>query len=156
MVKRNTGLVAHAPGQMSTPSANRAAAVERAAMLLANCMQASDTPIAELGSALGRMAQRLGEIGTPLFGAGQFPDVASPVGAAQFPAAAYPDSLRVFREAFARDIAVCIESLQFHDRLMQQLVQARDLLAGASTDEALTGLQSPAGESGPQGSIELF
>ncbi|MGH8140292.1 MAG: hypothetical protein ACREVV_19110 [Steroidobacteraceae bacterium] len=32
-------------------------------------------------------------------------------------------------EPVARDLAVCIESVQFHDRLVQQLAFARDLLA---------------------------
>jgi hypothetical protein len=40
-----------------------------------------------------------------------------------------------------RDIAVCVENLQFHDRLTQQLTQVRNLLAtlaanGVSTDTA--------------------
>ncbi len=32
------------------------------------------------------------------------------------------------------ELATCIESLQFHDRMVQQLTQVRDLLAGATTD----------------------
>ncbi|HEY3786088.1 MAG TPA: hypothetical protein VGL55_12465 [Steroidobacteraceae bacterium] len=32
------------------------------------------------------------------------------------------------QEALARELAVCVESLQFHDRLVQQLAFARDLL----------------------------
>ena len=31
----------------------------------------------------------------------------------------------------AHDVAACIEGLQFHDRMTQQLTQVRDLLAGA-------------------------
>jgi hypothetical protein len=33
------------------------------------------------------------------------------------------------REGLAQELAVCIESLQFHDRLLQQLAFAHDLLA---------------------------
>lgn len=35
----------------------------------------------------------------------------------------------------ARDVSTCIESLQFHDRLTQQLTQVRDLLANVTADE---------------------
>src|SRR4051812_25148108 len=35
------------------------------------------------------------------------------------------------------DIAVCIQSLQFHDRLIQQLAAVRGLLASVVTDEPL-------------------
>ena len=118
------------------------AAVERATALLIHSMQQSDSPISELGSALGRMAQALRQVGTPLFGEpGQ-----EPTGDAQ-----------ALRDALARDLAVCIQSLQFHDRLMQQLTQARDLLTG----HVATGLLShvpevPANEGNIEGSVELF
>ena len=36
------------------------------------------------------------------------------------------------------ELAVCIESLQFHDRMVQQLTQVRDLLAGAAAVHPLT------------------
>ncbi len=40
----------------------------------------------------------------------------------------------------ASDLAVCVECLQFHDRLVQQLSQVRDLLAAvAATGSADTG-----------------
>jgi hypothetical protein len=46
----------------------------------------------------------------------------------------------------ARDLAVCVECLQFHDRLVQQLSQVRDLLsavaANGSVDTAPGGRQS--------------
>ena len=107
-------------------------------MLLVHGLQQSDIPISQLGGALARMSQTLTDIGTPLFGA----------------AAADPGSDLV-RDAFARDIAVCIESLQFHDRLMQQLSQARDLLTAAAAQiAAIPGL--PANEGNIQGTIELF
>jgi hypothetical protein len=104
-------------------------------------MQQSDSPIAELGSALARMAQSLTDIGTPLFGA----------------EAQVTPQLQMFREAFSRDLAVCIQSLQFHDRLMQQLTQARDLLTGCAPAALLAQMSSaPANEGSIQGSVELF
>ncbi len=33
------------------------------------------------------------------------------------------------------ELATCIESLQFHDRMVQQLTQVRDLLASVTTDQ---------------------
>ncbi len=42
-------------------------------------------------------------------------------------AAAAPESAADLRA----EVAVCIENLQFHDRMAQQLTQVRDLLAGA-------------------------
>jgi hypothetical protein len=61
------------------------------------------------------------------------------------------------RDAFKRDIAVCIESLQFHDRLMQQLTQARDVLTGLTGNKLLARVANvPANDSSLDGSIELF
>jgi hypothetical protein len=112
------------------------AAVERAATLLIHGMQQSDNPISELGGALARMVQTLTDIGTPLFGN-----------------ATAQSELQVFRDAFARDIAVCIQSLQFHDRLMQQLTQARDLLTGCASNTIRV---TPGNEGSIEGSVELF
>jgi hypothetical protein len=116
--------------------------LERATVLLAHGLQQSDIPISQLSGALARMAQTLTDIGTPLFGE----------------AAARPtEDLRVFRDAFARDLGVCIESLQFHDRLMQQLTQARDLLAQLAGTPLLVSVPGqPANERSIEGSIELF
>jgi hypothetical protein len=110
-------------------------------VLLVHGLQQSDIPISQLSGALARMSQALTDIGTPLFGAA---------------AAADPGGdLQVLKDAFARDIAVCIESLQFHDRLMQQLSQARDLLTATATQiAAIPGL--PANDGNIQGTIELF
>jgi hypothetical protein len=105
-------------------------------------MQAADTSISQLSDALARMAQTLSAIGAPLFGetdAGPGTDVG-----------------RV-RDAFKRDIVVCIESLQFHDRLMQQLTQARDVLSGLTANQPLARLPNmPANDGSREGSIELF
>jgi len=116
--------------------------MERATLLLVHGLQQSDIPIARLSGALARMAQTLTDSGTPLFGQ-----------AAPNPAA----DVRVLRDAFARDLAVCIESLQFHDRLMQQLTQARDLLTGLGAAPLLATVPAlPANEGSIEGSIELF
>src|SRR6202012_4389512 len=40
-----------------------------------------------------------------------------------------PSADAKLREQVAREVAICIESLQFHDRLTQQLTQVRNLLA---------------------------
>jgi hypothetical protein len=114
--------------------------MERATTLLVHGLQQSDIPISQLSGALARMAQTLTDIGTPLFG--QAAGTAS-------------GDLRVLRDAFARDLAVCIESLQFHDRLMQQLTQARDLLTGLGAKPLLS-TALPANEGSIEGSIELF
>lgn len=39
--------------------------------------------------------------------------------------------------AMAKDVAVCIESLQFHDRLIQQLAAVRGLLASVVSERPL-------------------
>lgn len=65
-------------------------------------MHESQAPMVELGAALTRLAGGLEESSS---------------------------EVRFDREAFARELAICIENLQFHDRLMQQLTQVRNLLA---------------------------
>jgi hypothetical protein len=116
--------------------------VERATTLLVHSMQAADTPISQLSDALARMAQTLSDIGTPLFGQ----TVAEPTA-----------DVRLVGDAFKRDLAVCIESLQFHDRLMQQLTQARDALTGLAPNKLLARVPNgPANGASLDGSIELF
>jgi hypothetical protein len=116
--------------------------LERATVLLVDGLRQSDIPISQLSGALARMAQTLTDIGTPLFGEAD----ANPTGDGQS-----------FRDAFARDIALCIESLQFHDRLVQQLTQARDLLTGLGAEPLLSTVAAlSANEGSIEGSIELF
>jgi hypothetical protein len=105
-------------------------------------MEQSDSPIADLSNALIRMAQTLSEIGTPLFAA----------------TASQPASpLHVFHDALARDISVCIQSLQFHDRMTQQLTQAHALLTGCAPASLRTLAQTATGHgSSTEGSVELF
>ena len=116
--------------------------MERATLLLVQGLQQSDIPISRLRAALARMAETLTDIGTPLFGQAAAPPAAD---------------LQVFRDVFARELAVCIESLQFHDRLMQQLTQARDLLTGSAPEPLLATVPAmPANEGSIAGSVELF
>ena len=116
--------------------------MERATLLLVHGLQQSDIPISRLSAALARMAETLTHIGTPLFGQAGAPPSAD---------------LQVLRDVFARELAVCIESLQFHDRLMQQLTQARDLLTGSGSQQLLATVPAmPANEGSIAGSVELF
>jgi hypothetical protein len=117
-----------------------AAALERASLVLAHTLEESDGPIGELSGALARMAQTLSDTGAPLFAPADERSTAA---------------ARVFRDAFARDIAICIESLQFHDRLTQQLTLARDILTGRSATLA-GAANAPANEASITDSIELF
>jgi hypothetical protein len=80
--------------------------IEAAAALIELALHESNGPVEELGGALTRLAL----LATPKPG-----DCST--GEAKL------------REQVAREVAVCIESLQFHDRLTQQLVQVRNLLA---------------------------
>jgi len=93
--------------------------VERATELLVHSMQETDAPIADISDALARMA------------------------------AALNDPTADLRAVFARSIAVCIENLQSYDRLMQQLVQARDLLVGSRPQKVGAPVRR-------EGTVELF
>lgn len=107
----------------TAPEVTNPAAVKRATELLVHGMQEADAPIADVSEALARMAAALNE-----------PTV----------------EIEALRAVFARNIAVCVESLQSYDRLVQQLTRARDLLAGANARSA----------GGPparlEGTVELF
>jgi hypothetical protein len=117
------------------------AAVEQATTLLVNSMQQSDGPISDLGDALARMARALSDGGAPLF--------ADAAGEST-------GSLQALRDSLIRDIAVCIQSLQFHDRLMQQLTQARDLLTGNAAGLLAHVPSVSANEGSIEGTVELF
>jgi hypothetical protein len=87
-------------------------AIQAAAALIALAMHESLTPVEELGRALTRMAEQAGS-----------PEPAQLTRGATLQ-----------REAMVRDIGVCVENLQFHDRLMQQLTQVRNLLASLAAE----------------------
>src|SRR5689334_15516480 len=82
-------------------------AIQAAAALIALAMHESGSPVVELGGALTRLASKLTE-GTA--------------------------DVRFDKDALARELAICIENLQFHDRLMQQLTQVRNLLASLAAE----------------------
>ncbi len=84
--------------------AEPATPVEAAAALIELCLHESNGPVEALSGALARMAQL----------------VQGPPG---------DTALKAHREQLAREVAICIENLQFHDRLTQQLTQVRNLLA---------------------------
>lgn len=88
--------------------AKPASPVEAAAALIELALHESNRPVEDLSRALGRLAQAVqGDAGP-----------------------GSPSSLAPReREQLAQEVAVCVESLQFHDRLTQQLTQVRNLLA---------------------------
>jgi phage host-nuclease inhibitor protein Gam len=103
----------------TAPEVDHSTTVARATELLVHGLQETDAPIADLGDALARMS------------------------------AALNDPAADLRAVFAQSIAVCVESLQSYDRLMQQLLQARDLLTSSGTRAANnTGRR--------EGTVELF
>ncbi len=85
--------------------ADLSSAIEAAAALIALAMHESQGPVSSLSSSLGRIAESVGS----------------------------PDK-QMDRATLAREMTVCVEALQFHDRLMQQLTQVRNLLASIAAD----------------------
>jgi hypothetical protein len=143
----------------------RGAALEAARRLLALAMRESHPPVEVLAGALERMAAALAECARVLERERALEGE---------PSAPLPqDSLRDLaerQEALEHDIALCIESLQFHDRLMQRLERVRRLLSGClseqrASDGSMSGSAAtaakPAAERlcsavSAEGSIELF
>jgi hypothetical protein len=81
--------------------------VEAAAALIELALHESNGPVEDLSRALGRLAQTV-----------------------QAAASGTTNGLTPSEhERLAHEVAICIESLQFHDRLTQQLTQIRNLLA---------------------------
>jgi hypothetical protein len=109
-----------------------------ATVLLDATMRESEAPTAQVSDALARMARTLSDMGAPLYGKADSPPSAD---------------IQVYRDAFARDIAVCIQNLQFHDRLIQQLTQVRDVLNGLAANRLLARVPAIPDV---EGSIELF
>jgi hypothetical protein len=133
---------------MSKESEEAAAALEAAA-LLELAMSESHSPVGELGGALARMSRVLSGCCALVEGQGS---------------AALDEKTREYikrtRELFEREVQVCIESLQFHDRLMQQLSHAKKCLATQSPASAQAAakreVDSWMTRHAAEGSIELF
>jgi len=102
--------------------------IEAAAALIELSVHESNGPVEDLSGALARMAQL----------------VQSPPGNSAGTADKPLD-----RAQLARDVAICIESLQFHDRLTQQLTQIRNLLATVAFSDSPAGLASRSIEGDP-------
>jgi len=113
---------------MPAAAEERAGSLAAAADLLALAMHESHAPVDVLGGALERMAAALSQCARAIerqraLDSRSCGRAGTPLG-----------DLEAGREALEREIAVCIESLQFHDRLMQRLARVGDYLAGLTED----------------------
>jgi hypothetical protein len=127
----------------------RGAALEAAARLLALAMRESYGPVEVLAAALERMAGALAQVARGLEQGRALETEPAP--------AALDAPLRdllTAQQALERDIALCIESLQFHDRLMQRLERVHGSLTGA-TGKRCT-YEIPCKTAASDGSVELF
>jgi hypothetical protein len=88
--------------------------VEAAALLVSLAINGTHRPVAQLGDALERLSR-----------------------AATTSNSQWRDSIATQAGQSAGDLAICFESLQFHDRLMQQLSFVRDLLTAILNHEPL-------------------
>jgi hypothetical protein len=127
----------------------RGVAIEAAADLLALAMHESHGPVDVLGGALERMAAALAQYTLAIERQREIgPHRAEPHADVSL------GDLEACRETLEREITVCIESLQFHDRLMQRLARVASYLAGIAGDSrAGTDLRRV---NLTEGSIELF
>lgn len=98
---------------------------ELAVNLLGTAMRESEAPVLEIAAALGRIKKALVR-------------AQSAAGSAAF-------------DGLQNDVAICIESLQYHDRLIQQLTTVRQLFGS----EGINGNLS-SGFMESDGSVELF
>jgi hypothetical protein len=97
--------------------AETATAVEAAVLLVALAIHDTTQPMEQLCDAVERMRQAL---------------------PADVTRQTVATSARAIRELqMARNLAICVESMQFHDRLLQQLAFVRDLLAAALKHQPL-------------------
>lgn len=96
--------------------------VEAAAVLLSLAMRDTEQPAADLCGALSRLSAR---VHAPV----------RQIGVQD--AGALREELRALRTELIPDLAICIQSLQFHDRLIQQLAAVRSFLASLADHETL-------------------
>lgn len=91
--------------------------MEAAAVLLSLAMRDTERPVAELSGALQRIAASVAELRE------------RPRNDGRRIRALENGSGESFRSRIEKDVSICIQSLQFHDRLIQQLAAVRGLLA---------------------------
>jgi hypothetical protein len=89
--------------------------VQAAAVLLTLAMRDTESPVTDLGAALSRMVTTLTTVREHV---------------EKKPFNGDTDGTRVRLES---ELSICIQSLQFHDRLIQQLSAVRNLLTGLSS-----------------------
>ncbi|HTT01945.1 MAG TPA: hypothetical protein VMG11_07615 [Steroidobacteraceae bacterium] len=138
---------------MSSPSNKHATHLETAVALLTRAMRDSHAPVGMLGGALERMALALA------FRARAARLPSSDAGSTGSPAPCGFEEVEQLREVLERELTVCIESLQFHDLLMQKLTEVHVNLAALMRDPARQ--RSAEARDAPRaelasGSIELF
>src|ERR1051325_6241203 len=90
-------------------------AVRAAAVLLTLAMRDTESPVTDLGQALSRMVSTLTTVRQHV---------------EKKPFNGDTDGTRTKLES---ELSICIQSLQFHDRLIQQLAAVRNLLTGLSS-----------------------
>ncbi|HEY2592255.1 MAG TPA: hypothetical protein VGI35_11750, partial [Steroidobacteraceae bacterium] len=132
---------------------DRAKALASVASRLAHAMRESHGPVERMAAALERTMRALARQARALERLRVEPRADAGGGST---AATPPlEELEHCREALEHEIAICIESLQFHDSLMQQLSQVRAGLAAASgsVPHSATEMRLP---DSAAGSIELF
>ena len=89
--------------------------VQAAAVLLSLAMRDTESPVTDLGQALSRMVSTLTTVREHM---------------EKKPFNGETDKTRNQLES---ELSICIQSLQFHDRLIQQLAAVRNLLTGLSS-----------------------
>ncbi len=89
--------------------------VQAAAVLLSLAMRDTESPVTDLGQALSRMVSTLTDVRQHM---------------EKKPFNGETDKTRNQLES---ELSICIQSLQFHDRLIQQLAAVRNLLTGLSS-----------------------
>jgi hypothetical protein len=99
---------------------------DRAAQLLGTAMRETETPVMNMAGALARISGALVRARAMDANACGCPELKD-------------------------DIAICIQSLQFHDRLIQQLTAVRRLMGSAPAEGELVSGFMPA-----EGTVELF
>jgi hypothetical protein len=124
-------------------------AVNEAAALLELAMSESKSPVGELGDALARMSRALSGACTLIEGKRNERLDAEVLA-----------HIEHCKKLFVREVKVCIESLQFHDRLVQQLTHAKNCLAAHGADSSLPDAQravdSWTTRHAAEGTVELF